>query len=99
MLDNAPIFRIDRAGDAGEADTPVIPPAAQLNDVDRRIWAEELDPFIPQRVYDVHTHLYRWDFNTDPAKDSGIYGKFIGQDFPVAGWTEINNWDAALLPG
>lgn len=29
----------------------VIQPAIELNDVDRRIWAEELNPFVPKRVF------------------------------------------------
>ena len=32
--------------------------------VDRRIWDEELDEFVPQRVFDVHTHIYRWEADT-----------------------------------
>jgi predicted TIM-barrel fold metal-dependent hydrolase len=71
----------------------------QLNDVDRRIWTEELDQFVPQRVFDVHTHIYRWEFNTDPAKDCGDLAALIGRDFPVAGRAELDAWDAALLPG
>lgn len=56
-----------------------------LNDVDRRIWADELDAFVPQRVFDIHTHCYRWDFNTDPAKDASAEAQLLGETFREAG--------------
>jgi glutamate-1-semialdehyde 2,1-aminomutase len=70
----------------------------QLNDVDRRIWFEELDSFVPQDVFDVHTHCFRWQFNTDPARDGGPYAA-MGRDFPESGHAELDAWDALLLPG
>ena len=30
---------------------PTAQPATKLNDVDRRVWSEELDPFVPQRRF------------------------------------------------
>ena len=71
----------------------------ELNDVDRRIWAEELEEFVPQRVFDIHTHLYRWQFNTDVAKDSTPLGGLIGRQFPESNWAAIDSCDAALMPG
>lgn len=69
------------------------------NDLDRHIWAEELEPFVPSRLYDVHTHLYRWEFNTDPEKETGADRETLGRDFPLAGWSELREADAILLPG
>jgi glutamate-1-semialdehyde 2,1-aminomutase len=43
----------------------------QPNDLDRRIWEEELDGFVPAQVFDVHTHIYRWAFNLNPDKENG----------------------------
>ena len=71
----------------------------ELNEVDRRIWAEELDSFVPKDVYDIHTHCYRWRFNTDPAKETGSFAGMIGRDFPESGHTQLDALDAALLPG
>ena len=68
------------------------------NDVDRRIWEEELEGFVPQCVFDVHTHVFRWKFNTDPEKDTGVFA-MIGRTFPEASWAELNACDAALMPG
>jgi hypothetical protein len=70
----------------------------QLNDVDRRIWSEELDPFVPQKVFDVHSHIYRWQFNTDPGKENGPFAD-VGRNFPESGHAQLNAWDALLLPG
>ena len=30
----------------------------QLNDMDREIWAEELEEFVPHRIFDAHVHLW-----------------------------------------
>lgn len=70
-----------------------------LNDVDRRIWAEELDDFVPQRVFDVHTHIYRWAFNLDPQKETGPYAKFVGEHYREASRVLLDAVDAALFPG
>jgi len=70
----------------------------ELNDVDRRIWQEELEEFIPQQVFDVHTHVYRWQFNTDPNKDTGPYYVVI-KDFPQAHWQLLEQCDRLLMPG
>lgn len=67
--------------------------------IDERIWNEELAGFIPDRVFDVHTHIYRWDFNIDSNKESSGYADLAGRRFPVASWNELDRWDAVLLPG
>ncbi len=70
-----------------------------LTDLDRRIWEEELDEFVPARVFDAHAHIYRWAFNTDPDKDrSADYG-FIGRDYSEAHWSDLEECDRRLLPG
>ncbi|HZM06508.1 MAG TPA: amidohydrolase family protein [Candidatus Saccharimonadales bacterium] len=71
----------------------------ELTDLDRRIWEEELDEFVPKRVFDVHTHAYRWAFNTDPQKDMGAAYSFIGRDFPEADWAALELCDRLLMPG
>jgi predicted TIM-barrel fold metal-dependent hydrolase len=69
------------------------------HDVDHRIWAEELDQFVPEHIFDVHTHTYRWECNVDPEKESGPYAEMVGQRFREAGYAQMNACDAALLPG
>jgi hypothetical protein len=69
------------------------------NAVDRRIWEEELEEFVPRRVFDVHTHLYRWDFNLDPAKDTGPYKPLLGQTWANATWELATACEEVLFPG
>jgi len=71
----------------------------ELNDVDRRIWQEELDEFVPGRVFDVHTHVYRWAFNTDPEKESGALFITFGRRFPESTWAALDACDRVLFPG
>ena len=72
---------------------------SELTDIDRRIWQEELDEFVPARIFDVHTHVYRWDFNTDPAKNSGRLYDQIGSVYPVSDWQRLDHYDELLMPG
>jgi len=74
-------------------------PPLQLTAVDRRIWDEELDEFVPQRVFDVHTHIYRWVFNVDPNKDNTPYHELLGTAWADATWELANACDAVLMPG
>ena len=74
-------------------------PPLERTDLDRRIWDEELDEFVPRRVFDVHTHIYRWDFYKDPAKESGPYKALLGTTFSSATWEMADRVDALLMPG
>jgi predicted TIM-barrel fold metal-dependent hydrolase len=70
-----------------------------VTDLDRRIWDEELDEFVPARIYDAHTHLYRWAFYRHPTKEETPYYETCGRDFPEASWAMADACDAALFPG
>lgn len=74
-------------------------PHLQLNDVDRRIWEEELAEFVPKRIFDAHTHVYRWAFNLDPQKETGAYKALLGEEYADATWELANSIDAVLMPG
>jgi hypothetical protein len=71
----------------------------QVNDLDREIWATELDSFVPERVFDLHTHISssRFDLGTGPgyADSSGPWALFH------AGVTTamLRAADALLMPG
>ena len=41
----------------------------QVNDLDRRIWHEELEEFVPMRMWDMHSHLSLYKFNTSPTRN------------------------------
>jgi hypothetical protein len=71
----------------------------ELSDLDRRIWAEELEAFVPHRVFDVHTHLYHWDHYLDSNKAQSSYGTLLGTNWSTATWELASTCDAALMPG
>jgi predicted TIM-barrel fold metal-dependent hydrolase len=68
-------------------------------DLDRRIWEEELDEFVPPRVFDVHTHLYRWAFYLAPDKEASPYRAMLGTTFADATWDLAEACDQVLFPG
>jgi glutamate-1-semialdehyde 2,1-aminomutase len=76
----------------------MLPPVV-LTPVDRRIWDEELDEFVPRRVFDVHTHIYRWAFNTDPNKETSAFQPLICPGYMEATWELAQACDALLMPG
>ncbi len=78
---------------------PADPPLVETNDLDRRIWSEELDEFVPHNVYDIHTHMYRWEFNTDPERDSSPSAAFARDLFPHVGFDAMQTVDSVLMPG
>jgi hypothetical protein len=73
--------------------------APQPNDLDQRIWREELDEFVPPRIFDAHTHVYRWAHNADPHKDTSSLAALLGTQYAEASWAFADACDAALMPG
>lgn len=71
----------------------------QPNDLDRAIWRDELDGFVPQRVYDLHTHMThsRFDLGEGPGyAASGGPWALLDQGTT----TELlDQTDALLMPG
>jgi hypothetical protein len=68
-------------------------------DLDRRIWQEELSDFVPDKVFDVHTHIYRWAFDLDPNRTTGLFANNIGRYFPEVTWELADEVDEVLMPG
>jgi glutamate-1-semialdehyde 2,1-aminomutase len=73
--------------------------AIEMTAVDRRIWEEELDEFVPRRIYDAHTHIYRWAHNLDPDKERSAYRKVVQPGWEEATYALADEFDALLLPG
>lgn len=71
----------------------------ELNDLDRRIWSEELDGFVPQRIFDAHTHIYRYSAYSGPDRDSGPLRQFVRPAWEHAGWDLLDECDRVLMPG
>lgn len=78
---------------------PNVHPFSEVNDVDRCIWEKELEQFVPDCVFDVHTHYYRWEFNIDPGKETGPHAGIVETGFQDSDRSSLEAWDAALLPG
>lgn len=76
-----------------------MPSPFDLNPVDRRIWQEELDGFVPRQIFDVHTHIYRWAFYQDPAKETSAFRDLLGTAYAEASWELADAADRALMPG
>lgn len=72
---------------------------ATRTELDTRIWDDELEGFVPQRVFDIHTHIYRWQDYLDADKDRSPRYDIIGGPYPVAGWDALNDVDEVLMPG
>jgi glutamate-1-semialdehyde 2,1-aminomutase len=70
-----------------------------LTDLDRRIWEEELADFVPDEVFDAHSHIYRWAFNLDPHKETGPFHDSIGVYYPEVSWKAADEVDSILFPG
>ena len=78
---------------------PAVPSAATpiaLTDLDRRIWTEEIDPVMPERIFDIHTHVY---LNEHIGPDSPERQTTPFQLYLSAGWDDLDAADALLLPG
>ncbi|MSR58108.1 MAG: hypothetical protein EXS05_10580 [Planctomycetaceae bacterium] len=89
----------DQSQSAVVANGPIAEAPFTLHEVDRRIWDEELAEFVPQKIFDVHTHIYRWAFNLDPNKESSAYGALVGEKYAEATWSLLDACDRALFPG
>jgi glutamate-1-semialdehyde 2,1-aminomutase len=66
---------------------------------DERIWEEELAAWIPKRVFDVHTHLWRpQDCLLTPDDTVWPRPKHI-DEYGVVGLADVRRVDSVLLPG
>ena len=71
----------------------------ELRDIDKRIWEEELADFVPERVFDAHTHLYKWAHVTDPEREPATWRTLFGDRIPLVTWDLLNAADERLMPG
>ncbi len=89
------------AAPAPAADRPVdVAAVLDVNDLDRRIWQEELDEFVPKRMWDMHSHLGLDRFNLDPARDQSRGAKLsTGALEKVSTMQTLRQCNAILYPG
>ena len=68
-----------------------------MQDFDRRIWESELDGFVPHRIFDVHSHIWRAeDYLGPPADQPAAWFTQAGHTADLAG---LRTWHRRLLPG
>jgi uncharacterized protein len=53
----------------------------EVKDVDRAVWRDELDGFLPPRIIDAHTHVYR---RQDQTHDESAMARFVTWPLRVA---------------
>ncbi len=68
-----------------------------LTELDRQIFEQEIDPVLPQRLFDIHTHVYL-NQHIGPDSPERLTISF-GRLYPDAGWEDLNAADELLLPG
>ena len=68
----------------------------ELNDLDRGIWESEIEGFVPSRVFDAHTHVYRRDHCLSPETPDAprSYDRHRLSDLAI-----LREVDRQLLPG
>lgn len=67
------------------------PPAITYTESDRIVWEEDLDSFVPKRIFDAHIHL--WDPRHLPPGDPS---RAI---FAAADMRKTEKWNATMFPG
>jgi glutamate-1-semialdehyde 2,1-aminomutase len=71
----------------------------EINDLDERIWREELEEFVPARLYDMHNHLTRSEFDLSPPQEaakSGGPATVLGKNCSLE---VLDACEAVLYPG
>ena len=74
-------------------------PHIELTDLDRSIWEEELADFIPEKVFDAHTHVY--DLRAELARPVELRPNYekTWKMFPLSTWEYMCEVDSLLFPG
>ena len=71
----------------------------EVSSLDREIWAEELEAFVPSKILDVHTHLPCWRFNLDPKKPPAPPDNVGGALFSETTLDLLTRCNRILMPG
>ena len=68
----------------------------EIRDIDRRIWEEELESFVPKRLFDAHAHIYLAEH--DLSRQSGS-GPYVLPPMPQIDYETLTDCYARLFPG
>ena len=68
-----------------------------LTDLDRKIFDQEIAPILPQKIFDIHSHVYLNEHigPTSPERQIIPFARL----YPSAGWDDLVAADRLLLPG
>lgn len=69
------------------------------NDIDRRIWEEELADFVPDRIFDAHSHIFM-AAHCLQTPDDPVFPRpdWLDRDMPNSDLESLKAWQATLLP-
>jgi Amidohydrolase len=71
-----------------------------VNDLDEKIWREELDSFVPSKLCDMHSHLTRYEFDLRPNKENQFHWTLSSAPFRRAGSVKlIDTVETVFYPG
>ncbi len=70
-----------------------------LKGIDRQIWDQELSEFVPEKLYDVHTHIYDWRSDSQEVSNRTLPPVGIWSDWPISNWEMLEEADKCLFPG
>lgn len=88
------------AAAAANASTPDVAAVLQINDLDRRIWAEELEEFVPKKMWDMHSHLGLARYDLDPNRARTHAAALNGATLEAASTMEVyQQCNRLLYPG
>ena len=69
----------------------------EIRDIDRRIWEEELEGFVPNRVFDAHAHIYLAEH--DLSRHLEASGPYSLPPVPHVDYEALTECYARLFPG
>ena len=69
----------------------------ELTDLDRQIFEEEIDPILPQKIFDIHTHVYLNEHIGPDSPEREIIP--FARLYRSVGWDDLVAADRLLLPG
>ena len=69
----------------------------KIEDIDTKIWRDELDGFVPMEIHDAHTHVYRWSDSLSLEKESASLKIMYSE--PEGKIKDLIEVDATLMPG
>ncbi len=71
----------------------------QYTDVDRAFWAEHLEPWVPRRVFDAHTHVQEPRFRVEEMTDQKRRQYWVNEVAEPIGAADAARCHRLVFPG